>query len=124
MPFPVQWVQTDRGREFFAVNVQEKLKQYSIKFRPDKPGSPHLHGKVERSQQTDRTEFYATIDLTADNQDQLLAEWQHYYNWDRSHSAHHGKLRVNYFVYMIFIVLHNVALCSTWGIIRLQLNTV
>ena len=19
------------------------------------------------------------------------AEWQHYYNWDRPHSAHHGK---------------------------------
>jgi len=23
--------------------------------------------------------------------DQLLAEWQHYYNWERPHSAHHGK---------------------------------
>jgi hypothetical protein len=21
----------------------------------------------------------------------LLAEWQHYYNWDRPHSAHNGK---------------------------------
>ena len=54
-------------------------------------GSPHLNGKVERSQQTDRTEFYATVDLTDDNLDLLLAEWQHYYNWDRPHSAHHGK---------------------------------
>ncbi len=40
MPFPIQRIQTDRGREFFAVKVQEKLKMYSIKFRPNKPESP------------------------------------------------------------------------------------
>lgn len=33
MSFPIQRLQTDRGREFFAVKVQEKLKEYSIKFR-------------------------------------------------------------------------------------------
>lgn len=55
------------------------------------PSSPHLNGKVERSQKTDKTEFYSTIDLTDDNLDDLLAEWQHYYNWERPHSAHHGK---------------------------------
>ena len=97
MPFPVQRVQTDRGREFFAVKVQERLKICSIKFRPNKPGSPHLNGRVERSQQTDRTEFYATVDLTDDNLDLLLAEWQHYYNWDRPHSAHHGKSPMEYY---------------------------
>ncbi|EOK1913062.1 DDE-type integrase/transposase/recombinase, partial [Escherichia coli] len=37
MPFPIQRLQTDRGREFFAVKVLEKLKEYSIKFRPNKP---------------------------------------------------------------------------------------
>lgn len=91
MPFPIQRIQTDRGREFFAVKVQERLKEYSIKFRPNKPGSPHLNGKVERSQKTDKTEFYSTVDITDDNLDDLLAEWQHYYNWERPHSAHHGK---------------------------------
>ena len=91
MPFPIQRIQTDRGREFFAVKVQEKLMELGIKFRPNKPGSPHLNGKVERSQKTDKTEFYATIDTTAENIDDLLAEWQHYYNWDRPHSAHKGK---------------------------------
>lgn len=91
MPFPIQRIQTDRGREFFAVKVQEKLKEYNIKFRPNKPGSPHLNGKVERSQKTDKTEFYATVDLTDEHLDDLLAEWQHYYNWNRPHSAHHGK---------------------------------
>lgn len=28
-PFPIQRIQTDRGREFFAVKVQEKLKALS-----------------------------------------------------------------------------------------------
>ncbi len=36
MPFPIQRIQTDRGKEFFAVKVQEKLKAYGIKFRPNK----------------------------------------------------------------------------------------
>ncbi len=29
-PFPVQRIQCDRGRKFFAVKVQEKLMKYSI----------------------------------------------------------------------------------------------
>lgn len=49
MPFPVQRVQTDRGRDFFAVAVQQCLMDHCIKFRPNKPASPHLNGKVERS---------------------------------------------------------------------------
>lgn len=91
MPFPIQRIQTDRGKEFFAIKVQEKLMQLGIKFRPNKPGSPHLNGKVERSQKTDKTEFYATIDINSQDIDELLAEWQHYNNWERPHSAHKGK---------------------------------
>lgn len=91
MLFRIQRFQTDHSRKFFAVKVQEKLKQLCIKFRPNKPASPHLNGKVERSQKTDKTEFYPTIDLKSNNLDDLLAEWQHHYNWDRPHSAHHGK---------------------------------
>ncbi|CAK1737568.1 hypothetical protein VCRA2121O157_130027 [Vibrio crassostreae] len=37
---------------------------YGIKFSPNKPGSPHLNSKVERSQKTDKTEFYPTIDVS------------------------------------------------------------
>jgi transposase InsO family protein len=46
LPFPFQRIQTDRGREFFAYCFQEKLMEYSIKFRPIKPASPHLNGKT------------------------------------------------------------------------------
>lgn len=91
MPFPIQRIQTDRGREFFAEKVQKKLMQLGIKFRPNKPASPHLNGKVERSQKTDKMEFYATVDLNSNSLDDLLADWQHYYNWLRPHSAHNGK---------------------------------
>jgi len=91
MPFPIQRIQTDRGLEFFAEKVQKKLMGLGIKFRPNKPGSPHLNGKVERSQKTDKAEFYATIDVQSEDVHSLLAEWQHYYNWDRPHSAHGGR---------------------------------
>ncbi len=65
MPFPIHRIQMDRGREFFAVKVREKLKMYGIKFRPKKPASPHFNGKVDRSQKTGKAEFYATVNLAA-----------------------------------------------------------
>jgi transposase InsO family protein len=72
MPFPIQRIQTDRGTEFFATKVQERLMTYSVKFRLVKPGSPHVNGKVERSQKTDFDKFYATVDLnSSDLEDRL-----------------------------------------------------
>jgi transposase len=40
MPFPVQRIQTDRGGEFFAYEVQSRLRDWRIKFRPNRPRSP------------------------------------------------------------------------------------
>jgi transposase InsO family protein len=91
MPFSIQRIQTDRGREFFAYKVQEKLMEYSIKFRPIKPGSPHLNGKVERSQKTDLEEFYPTVDLNDPDLEDRLEEWQFFYNWQRPHGSLNGK---------------------------------
>lgn len=91
-PFPIQRIQSDRGREFFAFDVQRKMMKYSIKFRPNKPRSPHLNGKVERSQKTDFEEFYGVSDLS--NFEQLkedLGCWQFFYNWHRPHGALNGK---------------------------------
>ena len=36
-PFPMQRIQSDRGREFFAEKVRLKMMEYCIKFRPVKP---------------------------------------------------------------------------------------
>ncbi len=91
MPFPVQRVQTDRGTEFFAQKVQTLLMDWGIKFRPVKPASPHLNGKVERSQKTDLDEFYATADLKDPELSDRLDEWQHHYNWHRPHGSLGGK---------------------------------
>lgn len=91
-PFPIQRIQTDRGSEFFALEVQAKLMEYGIKFRPIKPRSPHLNGKIERSQQTDLREFYATADLSDfEKLKECLAEWEFYYNWHRPHGSLNGK---------------------------------
>ena len=92
MPFPIQRIQRARGREFFVETAQKQLMTYGIKFRPNKPGSPHLNGKVERSQKTDKSEFYPTLDVSVGLKelDLLLAEWQHYYNLERPHSSLKG----------------------------------
>ena len=90
MPFPTQAIQTDRGREFFAYGFQEKLMEYGIKFRPIRPRSPHLNGKVERSQRTDLDEFYPTVDVKSSDLSQRLQEWQDHYNQYRSHGALEG----------------------------------
>ena len=91
LPFPVQLIQTDREMEFFAEKVQRRLMEYGIKFRPNKPESPHLNGKVERSQKTDLEEFDPTVDLKAAELENLLSESQHYYNWFRPHGSLGGK---------------------------------
>lgn len=41
MPFPIQRLQTDRGTEFFAEEVQRRLMAATIRFRPIPPCSPH-----------------------------------------------------------------------------------
>ena len=87
MPFPIQRIQTDRGTEFFAEKVQLKMMEYGIKFRPNKPASPHLNGKVERSQRTDKEEFYPTVDLDLKSLTDSVSEWQFYYNWQRTHGS-------------------------------------
>jgi transposase InsO family protein len=91
MPFPIQRIQTDRGREFFAYAFQEQMMEYGIKFRPNKPASPHLNGKVERSQKTDLEEFWATVDLASDDLEKKLDDWQVYYNEFRPHGSLHGQ---------------------------------
>jgi transposase InsO family protein len=91
MPFPIQRIQTDRGTEFFAIKVQKYLLSQSIKFRPIKPGSPHLNGKVERSQKTDLSEFYPTVDLSDPDLEQRIEEWQFFYNWYRPHGSLKGQ---------------------------------
>jgi transposase InsO family protein len=91
MPFPVQRVQTDRGQEFFAHEVQGRLRERRIKFRPIRPRSPHLNGKVERVQRTALEEFWATADLKDPNLAPQLEAWRAFYNQHRPHTALSGR---------------------------------
>ena len=90
MHFPIQRFQTDNGTEFTAYPVQDLLAAYAIKFRPIRPRTPHLNGKVERAQRTVLTEFFATLDGSVQALSQIddaLAVWQHDYNWFRIHGS-------------------------------------
>jgi transposase InsO family protein len=93
LPFPIQRIQTERGREFFAYIFQEQLMSYGISFA-HQAALPHLNGKVERSQKTDWDEFYSIIDdlKSADLPDKLR-EWQDYYNHERPHGSLKTKRR-------------------------------
>lgn len=77
-PFPIQRIQTNRGRKFFAYKIQEWLMDYCIKFRLIRPRSPHLNGKVERAQRTDLEEFYASANLQDPKLRNHLSEWQQF----------------------------------------------
>ena len=93
LQFPVQRVQVDWGTEFFNDMFQEELMCYFIKFRPIKPRSPQLNGKVERSHLTDRSEFYRFIPKKERGMHlagQLL-QWQEFYNSKRPHSSLKGR---------------------------------
>lgn len=63
------------------------MKDHSIKYRPNKPGSPHLNGKVERVQRTMLEEFYAATDLKSPDLAGALGEWILYYNYQRTHGS-------------------------------------
>jgi transposase InsO family protein len=91
--FPIQRIQTDWGTEFFNDLFQYELADHFIKFRPIKPLSPHLNGKVERSQFSDKSEFYATIPTKERNLELAprLLEWQRFYNHQRPHASLNGK---------------------------------
>lgn len=88
MPVSIRCIQTDRAQEFFAYAVQDQLRNWSIRFRPIRPRSSHLNGKVERVQKTALEEFWPMVD-------RLLAEWQHFYNWERPHDSLGGRAPID-----------------------------
>lgn len=95
MPFPIQRLQSDRGREVFAETVQQRLMDGAITFRPLKPRSPHLNGQLERSQRADLEEFWPTLDPPSPDIQQRLDEWQPFWNWQRPHNALGGKTPID-----------------------------
>lgn len=60
----------------------EELMEHFIKFRPIKPRTPHLNGKIECSQKTDKAEFYSLLNWKDPhlNLNTHLLEWVYFYN--------------------------------------------
>lgn len=52
-----------------------------------------MNGKVERTQQTDKVEFWSLFDLSDESLDLefLALDWQEFYNKRRPHSSLNGK---------------------------------
>ena len=62
----------------------------------DRPRTPHLNGKVERSHRINEQEFYQLIDQNGISDDihlfnEKLREWEDYYNYHRPHGALQGR---------------------------------
>ena len=90
-PFRISTIRTDNGHEFqslFHWHVEDLGMTHSyIRVR-----TPRLNGKVERSHRTDKQEFYQLLSYTGDvDLNEKLEEWQNFYNYQRPHSALHGK---------------------------------
>jgi len=90
-PFRINTIRTDRGHEFQALfhwHVEDNgMRHTYIKAR-----THQLNGKVERSHRTDKDEFYQLLSYT-DNVDlnEKLKNWEHFYNFNRPHTAFDGK---------------------------------
>ena len=81
----------DRSHEFqakFHWHVEDKgIRHVHIKAR-----SPQLNGKVERSHRTNKAEFYQLLYYIDDIElNKKLAEWEHFYNFNRLHDAFEGQ---------------------------------
>jgi transposase InsO family protein len=95
MLFPIRRIQTNRGQEFFAYQVQDQRRDWRIKFRPIRPRSPHLNRKVERVQRSALEEFWSAIELDDPAVADRFAEWHRFYNADRPYSSAGGRTRPN-----------------------------
>ena len=83
-------IQTDNGAEFQSAFHWHVLDR-GIQHVYIKPATPRLNGKVERSHRIDDEEFYRLLNgVVVDNTalfNVKLQEWEHFYNFDRPHSA-------------------------------------
>ena len=90
-PFRIRTIRTDRGHEFQAL-FQWHIADLGMEHVYIKSRTPQLNGKVERSHRTDKDEFYPLLTYRDDvDLEKKLAEWERFYNCERSHGAHRGR---------------------------------
>jgi transposase InsO family protein len=88
VPFDIQKIRTDQGKEFIANTVKDFLKKKNIDYRNNTPYCPEENGKIERFHRTLnekalRWGFYPKDSL--DEMQYKLNLFLHYYNYQKKH---------------------------------------
>lgn len=88
LPFAIQKIRTDQGKEFIANTVKDFLKDKQIEYRNNTPYCPEENGKIERFHRTLnekalRWGFYPKDSL--DEMQYKLNLFMHYYNHQKKH---------------------------------------
>ncbi|MBS0350449.1 MAG: IS481 family transposase [Proteobacteria bacterium] len=90
-PFRIHTLQTDNGHEFQA-QFHWHCEDLGMRHVYIRPRTPRLNGKVERSHQSDKEEFYQLISYKGDQDlNQKLSEWEMFYNCHRPHGGLKGQ---------------------------------
>ena len=87
VPFPIQKIRTDQGKEFIATVVEEYLQKHNITHRRNTPYCPEENGKIERFHRTLNEKCVVGM-YPSDSLDTLqykLSLFLQYYNWEKRH---------------------------------------
>jgi transposase InsO family protein len=88
VPFKIQKIRSDQGKEFIANTVKDFIKKQNIEYRNNTPYCPEENGKIERFHRTLnekalRFGFYPKDSL--DEMQYKLNLFLHYYNYQKKH---------------------------------------
>jgi transposase InsO family protein len=90
-PFRIHSIRADHGHEFQS-KFHWHVADLGINHTYIRARTPRLNGKVERSDRTDKVEFYQLLSYTDDiNLNERLAEWESFSNYFRPHRSLEGK---------------------------------
>lgn len=87
VPFTIQKIRTDQGKEFVARTVQQHLANLSIEHRLNTPYCPEENGKIERFHRTLNEKCLVGV-YPKDSLDTIqykLTLFLQYYNWQKRH---------------------------------------
>lgn len=88
VPFIVEKIRTDRGREFIANTVKEWMCSHGISYRNNTPYCPEENGKIERFHRTLNEKGLRYGFLPSDSLDTMqyrLSLFLYYYNFEKKH---------------------------------------
>jgi transposase len=88
IPFGIQKIRTDQGKEFIALKVRDYLKQNNIEHRMNTPYCPEENGKIERFHRTLNEKCLRFGFRPSDSLETMqykLTLFLHYYNYRKKH---------------------------------------